>query len=232
MKKIFLLLMCIFILLCGCDKKEEPKNDIKEKEEIVEEVIEEVDTYTDLNNTPIGIYSLQGNKLVKLTSFNTRLVIEKDINTFQLYPSNEDVVYLNNGFAQSFYDEYMKYNTNGNLKMGFNIKFTLVDGREVNYNIFSPNETFNEWNYLMNYLYDDYANRGKSFYSHVESHQVTPETLYTAFKMQASYGCADIVSKIQFTVFTYDSEDDFLDNEYRGNSKYTLNICAEGRPCE
>ena len=232
MKKIILLLMCIFVLLCGCGKQEENKEIIEEEKKVVEEVIEEVETYTDLNNTPIGIYSLQGNKLVKLTSFNTNLVIEKDINTFQLYPSNEDVIYLNNGFGQSFYDEYMKYNTNGNLKMGFNIKFTLYEGREVNYNIFGPNETFNEWNYLMNYLYDDYANRGKSFYSHVESHQVTPETLYTAFKMQASYGCADIVSKIQFTVFTYDSEDDFLDNEYRGNSKYTLNICAEGRPCE
>ena len=232
MKKIFLLLMCVFILLCGCEKKEEIKDVVKDKEENKEEIVEEVDTYKDLNNTPIGIYSLQGNKLVKLTSFNTKLVIEKDINTFQLYPSNEDVIYLNNGFGQSFYDEYMKYNTNGNLKMGFNIKFTLYEGREVSYNIFSPNETFTEWNYLMNYLYDDYANRGKSFYSHVESHQVTPETLYTAFKMQASYGCGDIVSKIQFTVFTYDSEDDFLDNEYRGNSKYTLNICAEGRPCE
>ena len=232
MNKIFLLLMCVFILLCGCEKKEEEKKVIKDNEENIEEVVEEVDTYKDLNNSPIGIYSLQGNKLVKLTSFNTQLVVEKDINTFQLYPSNEDVVYLNNGFGQSFYDEYMKYNTNGNLKMGFNIKFTLYEGREVSYNIFSPNETFTEWNYLMNYLYDDYANRGKSFYSHVESHQVTPETLYTAFKMQASYGCGDIVSKIQFTVFTYDSEDDFLDNEYRGNSKYTLNICAEGRPCE
>ncbi|MBQ8193563.1 MAG: hypothetical protein IJZ46_05790 [Bacilli bacterium] len=232
MKKIFLLLMCVFILLCGCEKKEEIKDVVKDKEENKEEIVEEVDTYKDLNNTPIGIYSLQGNKLVKLTSFNTKLVIEKDINTFQLYPSNEDVIYLNNGFGQSFYDEYMKYNTNGNLKMGFNIKFTLYEGREVSYNIFSPNETFTEWNYLMNYLYDDYANRGKSFYSHVESHQVTPETLYTAFKMQASYGCGDIFSKIQFTVFTYDSEDDFLDNEYRGNSKYTLNICAEGRPCE
>ena len=232
MKKIFLLLMFVFILLCGCEKKEEEKKVIKDNEENIEEVVEEVDTYKDLNNTPIGIYSLQGNKLVKLTSFNTQLVVEKDINTFQLYPSNEDVVYLNNGFGQSFYDEYMKYNTNGNLKMGFNIKFTLYEGREVSYNIFSPNETFTEWNYLMNYLYDDYANRGKSFYSHVESHQVTPETLYTAFKMQASYGCGDIVSMIKFTVFTYDSEDDFLDNEYRGNSKYTLNICAEGRPCE
>lgn len=232
MKKIVLLLMCVFVLLCGCGKNEKPINEVKDKEEKIEEVVEEVDTYKDLNNTPIGIYSLQGNKLVKLTTFNTKLIIEKDINTFQLYPSNENEVYLNTGFGQSFYDEYMKYNINGNLKMGFNIKFTLVDGREVSYNIFSPNETFNEWNYLMNYLYDDYANRGKSFYSHVESNQVTPETLYTAFKMQASYGCGDIVSMIKFTVFTYDSEDDFIDNEYRGNSKYTLNICAEGRPCE
>ena len=232
MKKIVLLLMCVFVLLCGCGKNEKPINEVKDKEEEIEEVVEEVDTYKDLNNTPIGIYSLQGNKLVKLTTFNTKLIIEKDINTFQLYPSNENEVYLNTGFGQSFYDEYMKYNTNGNLKMGFNIKFTLVDGRKVSYNIFSPNETFNEWNYLMNYLYDDYANRGKSFYSHIESNQVTPETLYTAFKMQASYGCGDIVSMIKFTVFTYDSEDDFIDNEYRGNSKYTLNICAEGRPCE
>ena len=158
MKKIVLLLMCVFVLLCGCGKNEKPINEVKDKQEEIEEVVEEVDTYKDLNNTPIGIYSLQGNKLVKLTTFNTKLIIEKDINTFQLYPSNENEVYLNTGFGQSFYDEYMKYNINGNLKMGFNIKFTLVDGREVSYNIFSPNETFNEWNYLMNYLYDDYAN--------------------------------------------------------------------------
>lgn len=233
MKKIVLLLICLSIFLSGCVKQEEVKENKKEKEEIKEDVIEEVkDTYTDLNNTPIGIYSLQSNKLVKLTTFNTKLVIEKDVKTFQLYPSNEDEIILNTGFGQSFHDEFIKYNTDGNLKMGFNLKFTLFDGREVSYNIFSPNETFNEWNYLMNYLYDDYANRGKSFYSHVEAHQVTSETLYTAFKMQASYGCNDINSKIQFTVFTYDSEDDFLDNEYRGNSKYTLDICPEGRPCE
>ena len=233
MKKIILLLMCIFVLLCGCGKKDNLVVEIDKDNFVTEEEPEEiVETYVDLNNTPIGIYSLQGNKLVKLTTFNTKLIIEKDINTFQLYPSNENEIYLNTGFGQSFHDEFMKYNRNGNLKMGFNIKFTLIDGREVSYNIFSPNETFNEWNYLMNYLYDDYANRGKSFYSHVESNQVTSETLYTAFKMQASYGCNDINSKIQFTVFTYDSDDDFLDNEYRGNSKYTLNICTEGRPCE
>ena len=233
MKKICLLLLSILILMCGCEKERDNLIVEKDKDEIIyNEEVEVVDTYTDLNNTPIGIYSLQGNKLVKLTTFNAKLVVEKDINTFQIFPSNENEIYLNNGFGQSFYNEFIKYNSNNNLKIGFNIKFTLADGKEISYNIFSPNETFTEWNYLMNYLYDDYQNRGKSFYSHIESNQVTPETLYTAFKMQASYGCGDINSAIKFTVFTYDSEDDFLDNEYRGNSKYTMNICIEGKSCE
>ena len=163
------------------------------------------------------------------------LIVEKDKDEIIYYEEVEVVdtyTDLNNGFGQSFYNEFIKYNSNNNLKIGFNIKFTLADGKEISYNIFSPNETFTEWNYLMNYLYDDYQNRGKSFYSHIESNQVTPETLYTAFKMQASYGCGNINSAIKFTVFTYDSEDDFLDNEYRGNSKYTMNICIEGKSCE
>ena len=88
--------------------------------------------------------------------------------------------------------------------------------------------------FISNYsnLKDGVSNRNKSFYSHIESNQVTPETLYTAFKMQGSYGCGDIGSKIEFTVFTYDSEDDFLDSNYRGNSKHTTNICIEGKSCE
>ena len=108
MKKIVLLLS-VLVLLCGCEKHEEPEKVIDKKEESIEEV-EVIDTYTDLNNTPIGIYSLQGNKLVRLNTFNAKLIVEKDINTFQIYPSNENEVYLNTGFGQSFHDEYIKYN--------------------------------------------------------------------------------------------------------------------------
>ena len=234
MKKICLIIVCILLTCTGCSKDDGLIVE-KHKDEIISSYKEYDDvlkSYKDLNNTPIGIYSLQGNKLVRLNTFNTKLDVEKDINIFQIYPSNENEVYLNNNFGQSFYDEWIKYNTNNNIKIGFNIKFTLTDGREVNYNIFNPDEAFIEWNYLMNYLYDDYQNRNKSFYSHIEGDQVTPETLYTAFKMQASYGCGDINSKIEFTVFTYDSEDDFLNNNYRGNSKHTINICVEGKSCE
>ena len=77
---------------------------------------------------------------------------------------------------------------------------------------------------LMNYLYDDYQNRGKSFYSHIESNQVTPETLYTAFKMQASYGCGDINSAIKFTVFTYDDLEDFDDDNKKNTDTFHLEI--------
>ena len=56
-------------------------------------------------------------------------------------------------------------------------------------------------------------------------------TLVTAIKIQSSYSIDQIASKITLTVFTYDTEDDFENNEYRGNSKYSMDICLEGREC-
>ena len=87
-KIIFILLFC---LLCiGCEKKvnlNEKKGTKKVQEKITEEV-----KYKDLNNTPIGIYSLNGNKLIKIKDYNTKLEVEKDIGIFQIYPSNDDIV--------------------------------------------------------------------------------------------------------------------------------------------
>ena len=216
MKKIIVFIL-IFLLISGCTntKKEEQKKEIKkEKPTIIEE------TYKDLNNTPIGIYKLNGNTLNKITSIDKHLNVEEDIGIFQIYPSNEDTIYLNTNFGESFYNEYIKY---PNIKIGFNIKYTLNNNEEISYNILSPENTFDHWEYLMNYLYDDYANRYESFYSHIESNEVNENTLYTAIKLQASYSCSEITN-IKLTAFTYDSEDDFENNEYRGVSKHTLNI--------
>ena len=216
MKKLIIPLL-IILLVCGCsnNKKEEPiKKEIKKEEPVVVE-----ETYKDLNNTPIGIYKLNGNTLTKLTSIDKHLNVEEDIGVFQIYPSNEDVINLNTNYGESFYNEYIKY---PNIKIGFNIKYETSNG-VTSYNILSPDNTFDHWEHLMNYLYDDYANRYSSFYSHIESNQVNENTLYTSIKLQASYSCSEITN-IKLTVFTYDTEDDFLDNEYRGNSKYTMNI--------
>ena len=229
--KLILILLTAILLVTGCSKNEE-KNQKEEKTEIKEETkeMQEVEVkapeYIDNNTTPISFYSLQGNKLVKLTEISKRLNVEEDIGIFQIYPSNENEIYLNKSFAESFYDEWQKYNQNNNIKIGFNIKFNLAN-QEISYNIFSPTETFDKWEYLMNYLYDDYANRGKGFYSHIEENQYNEQTLFTALKIQSSYQCSEIISPIQVTVFTYDSDDDFENNEYRGNSKQTFTINIE-----
>ena len=216
MKKLLIPIL-IILLICGCTK-ETKKEEVVKKEKKEEPVVVE-ETYKDLNNTPIGIYKLNGNTLTKLTSIDKHLNVEEDIGVFQIYPSNEDVINLNTNYGESFYNEYIKY---PNIKIGFNIKYETSNG-VTSYNILSPDNTFDHWEHLMNYLYDDYANRYSSFYSHIESDQVNENTLYTSIKLQASYSCSEITN-IKLTVFTYDTEDDFLDNEYRGNSKYTMNI--------
>lgn len=217
MKKVLVIILIMSIFVVGCKKEVKEKPLPKPKKEVVEE---KVDTYKDLNNTPIGIYSLENNTLKKLSTINKHLNVEEDIGLFQIYLSNEETVTLNNSFGESFYNEWIKYQ---GIKQGFNIKFISNDNKTTSYNIFNPNDTFKYWEYLYEYLYDDYINRGKSFYSHLEAKDYTNESLFTAIKLQSSAKCSEIKS-IELTAFTYDTEDDFLDNEYRGNSKATLII--------
>ena len=226
MKKVLLIILGL-LFVCGCNEEELLIDSYKDID-LVSEAVTPI--YVDDNHTPISFYKLEDNTLTKIHTINTNLVIEDDIGVFQIYPSNLEVVNLSESFGQSFYNEWMKYNSNNNLKIGFNVKYTLDNGDTANYNILSPSDTFIEWEHLMNYLYDDYANLGKDFYSHIENDEYNSSTLFTAFKMQSSYSCGEI-KFISLTVFTYDSEDDFLDNVYRGNSSYTFNICVNGKDC-
>lgn len=226
MKKI----ICLFItllLITGCTTKKEetPKKEETKKEE--EPVVEK---YEDENTTPIGLYELYGNTLRRLDRIDRELIVEEDVGIFQVFPSNEDVVELNNGFAEDFYNTWTSLNPDKKIKIGFNIKFKKNNGEVINYNIMDPSHTFDQWEYFMNYIYDDYAHRGEGFYSHVE--EFDENTLYTAFKMQSSYSSGEIASKVELTVFTYDTDDDFGDDSiYRGNSKHTLTICIPNYEC-
>ncbi len=223
MKK-FIFVIMIIIFMAGCiqsKKVSEIKKSPQKKEEVTND-------YNDSNNTPIGIYKLSGNTLQRIDTINITPVVEEDIGIFQIYPSNDDNIKLSKAFGLSFYDEWIKY---PNIKMGFNIKFTLQNNEDVSYNFFNPDHTFDKWEYLMNYLYDDYNNFGKSFYSHMESDEFNDNSLITSIKLQSSYSVDQVVSPIKLTVFTYDTDDDFIDNEYRGNSFHTLTICINGREC-
>jgi len=225
MKKIMVFLF-MALLLCGCSQT---TTEVSKDEKIDIQKEEVTPVYQDQNQTPIGIYSLSGNTLTKLTTITKPLVVEEDIGIFQVYFSTDDSISLPKGFAESYYEEWNKY---PNIKLGFNIKFHLVSGEDVSYNILKPDECMKRWEHLMTYLYDDYQNRGKGFYSHIEDNDYNENTLFTAIKIQSSYQVSEIDSPIQLTVFTYDSEDDFDENsEYRGNSYYSIKICNQGITC-
>ena len=221
MKKTIIILALASILLVGCTKKEVKQKETKKIENTENvEVVPQEPVYEDKNNTPIGLYS----NGIKIQNFNKATAPLEDINIFQIYPAKEGSI--NGNFGELFYNEYSKYkSSNPNLQIGFNIKYTLETGENISYNILNPyqtNERFSE--YVLSYLYDDYANLGKGFYSHLEQSDYNENTLFTSIKLQAGGYSYKIKSNIELTVFTYDSEDDFENGEYRGNSKDTITI--------
>ncbi len=222
MKKKYLILLIGILILTGCFKKEIKKEVESPKKE---EIVESTPTYQDNNNAPISFYKLKGNKLEKVSSLTGNFYSMDDVTLLQIYPSNEETITLNDTFSNSFYNTWNNYNINNNLKIGFSLEIPLKDNTIIRYNILGPNQTMNYWEYFMAYLYDDYANRNKSFYSHIESNDYNENTLFTALKLQCGGLCDNISSPVKLTVYTYDSEDDFKEETYRGNSQYSIPIC-------
>lgn len=210
MKRIICCLLCL-ILLTGCESTKSIS-----KKVVKEEKIEVKKTYKDDNNMPISFY--ENNK--KITTKKVVFEVGRDLGIFQVFPSNEDSIDNWN----HFYDEWSKYDTNHNTKIGYNVSFTTNDGKSISYNILSPTYSKEYDSYMMPFLYDDYNNRGKSWYSHVEENSYNENTFLTSIKLFANGDISNINSNINLTVFTYDTEDDFdpITKEYRGNSKATL----------
>ena len=221
MKKIILLFLCgLFLLGCSNEKnsnrvKKEKKND---KDEIKE-------NYIDNNSMPISFY--ENNK--KITTKNVVLKVGQDLGVFQIFPSSDEQIKYSNSYCDSFYNEWKKYDSNNNTKIGYNISYSIMDGRNISHTILNPSNTMDYEGYLAIYLNDDYNNCNKSWYSHVEPKDYTENTFFTSIKLFANGSVNDINSNIILTVFTYDTEDDFdpVTKEYRGKSKATLTLIRQ-----
>ena len=229
MKKLLVMLISIF-LLTGCslfDKKEEPakKSATDQKEEIKKEEEPKEPEYVDDNNTPIGLYERNGSTLKLLTEFNSNIQVKKDIKTFQAFLSKDETInHSGKRYADFYFEKYNELNPEKKYKVGFNLKYTLADGTEISQNILGPSTTQTNYDYIEVYLYDAYKHRNDSFYSHIEENEYNDETLITSIKLTAGSKFNDIKSKITLTVFTYDEDDFDENNEYRGNSKYSVVI--------
>ena len=219
MKRIILILV---ILLLGCTRKEDINNEEKilenndnSKEEIVEE------QYIDDNPIKLGLYLYTGsyNNKEKLFTYETPFVSGSDIGSFEVFFTDEEVI-NGNSFKLLFNSYYDKYVGIDNYKIGYNIEFTLSDGTVNKFNLLEPN-TYLYGDYFYTYLYDDIHVNDGEFYSHLES--INDDTLITSIKIYA-VDKIDEVDKIKLTVFTYDNDDFDEEGNYKGTSKYSINI--------
>ena len=214
------------------EEKEEIKENITEenapeiieesKEEIKEEVKEEVkDTYIDNNPIKLGIFLSNNNyynKEVIEDTYYTNLTNWVDIGSFEVFLTDDKTI---NGtkFKDTWQKYYDKYEDINKYKIGYNIGYTLKDGTSNNSTFLEP-DIFRYSKYFYIYFYDD-VNAPNGFYSHLEN--VNDNTLMTSVKLYA-VDEIDEVESITLTAFTYDEDDFDKENNYRGNSKYTINI--------
>ena len=219
MKKILIIFACFILCACGSKKKNEIKKDNKNNIE----KIEKKDVYKDDNNTVVGLYLEKGRTLEFVTDYSTDIVTGKDIGVYQIYFSNDNTINLDSKFGEEYYNKFISIDNHENIKVGFNIKYSLSNGENINQTITNPSNTIQN-GYILTYLYDDYKNRYSNFYSHIEENEYNDDTLFTSIKLYAN-SIDMLSSNIELTVFTYDTLDDFdSDGNYRGNSKYSVNI--------
>ena len=220
-----ILIIALIILCSGCsffNKKEESQKENKDNE-VIEEVVEEEPKYVDDNPIKIGLYDRNGNTIKLLKEYSSKIEPKKDIEYFQAFPSNEELItYSGMKYPEFYYQKWNEVNQDRKYKIGFNLKYTLNDGKQISQNIFGPSTTQTNYDYIEVYLYDSYTHRNDSFYIHIEEKDTEKEYYITSIKLTAGSKFNDIKSKIKLTVFTYD-EDDFDElGEYRGVSKYSI----------
>ena len=233
MKKIILFLT--ILLVTGCTQKQElvkekeelnnKLNELKEEKENIDSNIENLKEpiYIDNNNVKLGIFLYDGNYYNKERledTYYTNFISGTDIGSFEIFLTDDRVVNGSN-FKNTWSTYYNKYENIENHKIGFNIKFILSDGTNYSHNYFEP-DTYKFGEYFYTYLYDDINQKDGSYYGHIE--EMKENTLLTSIKIYATDGIKD-VENIILSAFTYDTEDDFDENDnYRGNSLYVIRI--------
>lgn len=220
MKKILITLL--IILTIGCTNKEIEKKETKtnNEEEIKEETIEPiVEEYQDVNPIIVGLYN--NGKLVK--TYNKKFHDATDIASFNVIYSNDKDLGSTN-LKKNWNKYYSKYENVENYHIGFLLEFE-ADGKKIENLILDPSAKYKAGPYVFVYLYDGIHQKDGVRYSHLEMEDVKDDTIYAGIKLYLSSKTNKITSPITLTVFTYDDESDFDENNhYRGNSHYTITI--------
>ncbi len=225
MKRIVLVLLILLITGCSLNLESNPKEEdkiVEEKDEEKEEDKKEIE-YQDENPLKVSFYQENNSTYKKIDLFKSKLESYKDIGVFSMIMDDKDEIKGNfkdiyNNIKNN-YDDFSKY------KIGYNISFVTIDGKEFNETILKPIDLF-EYSfsgYLYIWLYDDINTSG--WHSHLEAKDYNDNTVMSSIKLMSTDLSRKVVDGFKVTVFTYDTLDDFDSNgNYRGNSKSTLKV--------
>ena len=219
--------LCIYFMIClfflvGCnntDKKKENNNkeqitkkqDSKNKEDVK-------DKYIDDNPIIVGLYE---NYSTLVKDYYTSKTNNKDL-VFSTFFTNDQT--LVDGYLKYKWNYYYnKYNNIDDYKIGYTISF-YVDDYLITKTITEITDEYIVSPFMYVYLYDDINQVDGAWYSHLTKDDVTENTIFTSIKLYL-VAAQHIDSPINLTVFTYKDSNDFDENgNYRGNSKYQINI--------
>ncbi len=180
--------------------------------------------YIDDNPVKVGLYTTVNSKRQIVKQYKNNWVKKKDIETFTTLFTTQETV--SNGYLQNvFYEYYNKYENPSDYKIGYKIKFKIDNGEILEKTILSPKDTQSLYDYLETYLYNGPQKKIGQWYSHVTEEEYNEHTILASIKLTAGSKIEKIVSDIELTVFSYNGDDDFdEENNYRGSSSYTINI--------
>ena len=227
MKRFCCLGICL-LLLRGCgDKKEEEAIEENNSSNSETNVTIE-DSYRDDNPITLGMYLYNGSSEPRelISEYSSSCVGIADIGSFEVFLTRDDSISSDNFQTvwQTYYDDYQEID---NYRIGYYIEFNLSDGTSFNKLLLDPDDGDEFYDYIQIYLYDDVHQEIGSWYSHVTSDEYSDKTILSSIKLTASSDWEMIKSPITLTAFSYDSDDDFKDGKYRGNSSYTITIKCE-----
>lgn len=223
MKKIIFIMLSL-MLLVGCNKKEESQDEvIDDKKENVEPKEEE--KYIDNNPIELSFYMYYGKNTnrKRLETYQTPFITGQDLCSLEIYYTKEEMLSINS--QKSLWNQYLQnYSNIDNYKIGYKISFTNANNENISKYILSPKDTYDIFDFIQIYLYDDIHVQDGAWYSHVTEDEYNPNTILTSIKLTGSDKTNEITSDITLEVFTYDDDDFDSDGNYRGKSKASIII--------
>ena len=182
-------------------------------------------TAPEISPDQVGIYipAEDGTKArILLTEFSAPRTAKRDIDCFEVLASHDERV-EGSSFKGIWETAWNAHENAAHTKIGFRIAFDLEDGTRVEKTILKPGDAKEFYDYLEVYLYDDIANAGH-WYSHLEDHEITEETVISSIKLTAGSKIAQ-VGDILLTAFLYTGEDCFdAEGNYIGAVSATILI--------